>query len=89
MGMDFFLDVIRKSIMQGLIIVTPMLGVGIVIGLAISIVQSATSISEQTLTFVPKLLATALGIFILMPWMIHSMISYFHFIVELFPALSK
>lgn len=89
METDFFLDIIRKSLIQSLIISTPMLGVGVVVGLAISIVQSATQIHEQTLTFVPKLILTAVGMFLLLPWMTDSMIGYFNYIMELFPQLSR
>ena len=89
MGMDFYLDIIRKTLTQALIVVTPMLGVAIVVGLTISIVQSATSIQEQSLSFIPKLLCTAAGIFFLMPWMMREMASFFYYIMSLFPVLAQ
>ena len=89
MGMDFYLDIIRKTLTHALLMVTPMLTVAIVVGLGISIVQSATSIHEQSLAFVPKLLCTAAGIFLLMPWMMREMVSFFYYITDLFPMLAQ
>ncbi len=88
MGTDYFLEIIRQALVETMIISGPMLGLGMVVGLLISIVQSATQIHEQTLSFVPKLLLTIAGTLVLMPWMVHSMINYFDQIVNQFPALS-
>lgn len=50
------LDIVREAFWISMVISTPILGAGVVIGLIISILQSVTSIQEQTLTFVPKIL---------------------------------
>jgi len=57
------------------IILLPILGVSLVVGIFISIFQAATSIQEMTLTFVPKLVATALVIIILLPWIIDKLVA--------------
>jgi flagellar biosynthetic protein FliQ len=56
------------------IILLPILGVALVVGVLVSIFQAVTSIQEMTLTFVPKILIMAVCIIILMPWMMGKMI---------------
>ena len=50
----------------------PMLGLGLMVGLAVSIFQATTSIQEMTLTFVPKILAVLLGLLYFAPWMLEK-----------------
>lgn len=54
----------------------PVLAVTLVVGLLISILQTTTSIQEQTLTFVPKLAAVFLSIVFFSAWMIHTVVDY-------------
>jgi flagellar biosynthetic protein FliQ len=54
----------------------PMLIVGLVIGLVVSIFQAVTSIQEATLTFIPKIIGIGLLIVILGPWMLQQIVSY-------------
>ena len=54
----------------------PLLGVGLVVGVLISIVQAVTSIQEQTLSFIPKVLAMAAVLVIGGPWMLNQLLSY-------------
>ncbi len=56
----------------------PMLLVSLCVGLAISIFQTATSIQEQTLTFVPKVLAIFISLMILGHWILTQIIEYMH-----------
>ena len=65
-----FLTVFQKAIMLIMIIGAPILLSAIVVGLAISIIQSVTQIQEQTLTFVPKIFAALLVLVVAAPWMI-------------------
>jgi len=63
----------RDGIFQVLIIASPVLVIGMSIGLIISIFQATTSIQEQTLTFVPKIVAIFLTLAFFGPWMFTSM----------------
>lgn len=56
------------------LILLPILGVSLIVGILVSIFQAVTSIQEMTLTFVPKILAMAVAIIFLMPWMMQKMI---------------
>ncbi len=66
----------RESLMTILIVSTPILGVGMVVGLIISIIQTTTSIQEQTLTFVPKIIAIFVTLILLGSWMIRVLVNY-------------
>jgi flagellar biosynthetic protein FliQ len=70
------IKIMRESLMTILIVSTPILGVGMVVGLLISIIQTTTSIQEQTLTFVPKIIAIFVTIILLGSWMIRVLVNY-------------
>ncbi len=70
------IKIMRESLMTVLIVSAPILGVGMFVGLIISIIQTTTSIQEQTLTFVPKIIAIFLTIILLGSWMIRVLVNY-------------
>ncbi|HXF23127.1 MAG: flagellar biosynthesis protein FliQ [Gemmatimonadaceae bacterium] len=69
-------DLARNMIMTALLIASPMLVVALAVGLVISIIQAVTQIQEQTLSFVPKLVAVAVTFIIALPWIIQIMVKY-------------
>ncbi|NLO19839.1 MAG: flagellar biosynthesis protein FliQ [Ignavibacteria bacterium] len=73
MSDQMVIQIVRDAFYYLILICGPLLLVSLVLGLAISIFQAATSISEQTLTFVPKLIAVFLVTVIILPWMISNM----------------
>ncbi|EES89170.1 flagellar biosynthesis protein FliQ [Helicobacter canadensis] len=68
-----------------LILSLPMLLVGLVVGLLISIFQATTQINEMTLTFVPKILAVIVVIIFTMPWMLNMLIDFTARIFNMMP----
>lgn len=66
---SFFLDAIQTAIM----LAGPMLAVGLVVGILVSIFQAATQINEMTLVFVPKMLGVAVALLVFFPWMLRVM----------------
>lgn len=70
------LSVINMAMMEILTLSLPLLGTAMVVGLIISIFQATTSIQEQTLTFVPKILAIAILMVFIAPFYINSMIDF-------------
>ena len=66
----------RDAIWVTLKLSSPMLILGLVVGLIISIIQTTTSIQEQTLTFVPKLVVILLSLVVFASWLIQTMIEY-------------
>lgn len=75
------IDIIKQALFLVLKLSAPMLLGSLVVGLVISILQTVTSIQEQTLTFVPKLIAVLLIVMIFGTWMINSVKEY---MIELF-----
>ena len=70
------LDIVRESIYTLIITSAPLLLVSLAIGLIVSIFQTVTSIQEQTLTFVPKILAIFAALILLGHWMLNNMVEY-------------
>jgi flagellar biosynthesis protein FliQ len=66
----------------------PMLLVGLIVGLLISILQAVTQIQEQTLSFIPKIIATGLVAVIAGPWMLDVLTSYAHELYTSIPELA-
>lgn len=81
------LSVVRQCVWVILTLSMPMLIVSMVIGLVIAIFQAATQIHEQTITFVPKLLAIGLMLIFLGSWMITTLEEFFHYISQLMMGL--
>ena len=73
MSVGFASMIMRDGIFQILIMAAPVLMIGMTVGLIISIFQATTSIQEQTLTFVPKIIAIFLTLAFFGPWMFSSM----------------
>ncbi|HLU15366.1 MAG TPA: flagellar biosynthesis protein FliQ [Burkholderiaceae bacterium] len=65
----------------------PILLVTLLVGLIISIFQAATQVNEMTLSFIPKLLAVAITVVLLGPWLITTMVDYIQSLFEQIPGL--
>ena len=72
-----------------LYIAGPLLLATLVVGLLISIFQAATQINEMTLSFIPKLLAVATTVVIIGPWLLTTLVDYFHQIITGLPLLAQ
>jgi flagellar biosynthesis protein FliQ len=66
----------QNAMQLSLTIALPMLLAGLGVGLVVSIFQAVTQIQEQTLTFIPKVLALAVVLVVLGPWMLNQVLSY-------------
>ena len=69
-------DLVREALFVLLKLSTPIMIVALVVGLAIALFQALTQIQEQTLTFVPKIVAIFLSVVLFLPWMIEIMFTY-------------
>ena len=76
MSIGFAVSLIRGGALQALLIAAPLLLVGLLVGLIVSIFQATTSIQEQTLTFVPKIAAILGALILFGPWIIVSMVQF-------------
>ena len=78
------IQLIRDALMVTLKIAAPLLMAGMIIGLLISLVQSITSIQDQTLTFVPKLIGVIVIAIILLPWIVGRVLTFTFEMLQLF-----
>jgi flagellar biosynthetic protein FliQ len=76
MNQDTVVTLATQAMSLALKISLPLLGVGLLVGVLISIIQAVTSIQEQTLSFIPKVLAMAAVLVIGGPWMLNQLLSY-------------
>ena len=76
MTADSAIDIFKTLVMFALYMMTPFLGVILAVGLIMSLFQSVTSIQEQALTFVPKLIVLALLLVLLAPWLLRNLTEF-------------
>lgn len=74
-------DLGRVSLMVAVKLTFPLLAVGLLVGLVISVFQAATQIQEQTLAFIPKMFVVVLVLFLIMPWMLAVLVDTTHELV--------
>lgn len=86
MGTDAVVAMGRLMLEEVIILVGPVLAVAIAVSLVVNVVQVLTSLQDQTLSTVPRLLATGATLFIMMPWMWRHLITY---TVHLFSDFGK
>ena len=79
-------DLGRESLYVAVLIAAPMLGVALVVGLIIGIVQAATSINEMTLSFIPKLAALVIVLMVLGSWQITVLVDFTRRLFERIPT---
>ena len=87
MSIEKVLDVLREGFMTILIVARPTLAIALVVGLIISIIQAATQLQEQTLSFVPKILAVIGALVVFGNFMLNALIAYTEKIFELIAGL--
>ena len=86
---DFIIGFARGAIETTLMVALPLLMVGMVVGLIVSIFQSVTQIQEMTLSFVPKIIAVFLALLAFGPWMLNKIITYSEHVITNLPQYIK
>ena len=76
MNPELVMDIAKEAIEVTLYVSLPIMGVGMLVGLIISLFQAVTQIHEMTLTFVPKIVAVLFGLIFFLPWMMQKMLYY-------------
>jgi flagellar biosynthetic protein FliQ len=70
------IELSREAIWMGMLISAPVLVTGMIVGLLIGLVQALTQIQEQTVAFVPKMVAMLVALSLTFPWLIHQIVQY-------------
>ena len=76
MSPEFVIGFARQSIELALMVSMPMLGIGLVVGVFVSIIQAATQIQEMTLSFIPKVVSIFVALLVAFPWIMDQMITF-------------
>jgi flagellar biosynthetic protein FliQ len=85
MDAQYAVDLARQAITEALVISAPALACGLVVALVLGLLQALTQIQEQSLTFVPKLVAMALVLGWTLPWIIARLVQYSHDLIAGIP----
>ncbi len=86
MTSDFALALSSEMLWTAVLISAPVLGLSMLVGLLISIVQVVTQIQEMSLTFVPKILAAVVTLFVFGPWMLGKLLQFSSTLIGNIPA---
>ena len=89
MSIGQIVNLMRGGVVQILLLIAPPLGVALVLGLIVAIFQAVTSIQEQTLTFLPKLIGILLVISLLSSWMFSDLRNYTVSLFQMIPEIAK
>ncbi|MDT8901307.1 flagellar biosynthesis protein FliQ [Anaeroselena agilis] len=76
MSNDLAIEVGREALVMVMLVSAPMLGLGLLVGVLVSIFQAITQIQEQTLSFVPKIMAVFVAVLLFGPWMLSLLVGY-------------
>lgn len=83
------IDIAGKAIMVAMQVAAPALVTTMVVGLAVSVIQAATQINEQTLTFIPKIILLSVVLALTGPWIIQTMMNFTVEIINTIPAVTR
>lgn len=89
MNPEVMIDLLRKLLSVSVVVATPFLLTALVVGLLISVFQTVTSIQEQTLSFVPKALAVVALLFIILPWLVRTLMDFTIGMFDQIPGMTK
>jgi flagellar biosynthetic protein FliQ len=89
MTSDFVVGLMAEAIKVTLLVSAPVLIVGLVVGVVISLIQAVTQIQEMTLVFVPKIIAVMVVLVAALPWMINILVTYTHNLIANIPMSIK
>ena len=87
MTVEFAVELYREMLRTAALISAPILGVAMVVGLIVSVFQTLTSLQEQTLTFVPKIIAIAVVVGVGMPWFLEQLMTFLRLILNAAPGV--
>ena len=89
MTMELAVDILRNLLQTGLILSLPILGTATAVGLIVSFVQSITSLQEQTLTFVPKLICVSMAIVLSANFILKTLTEFCISMISMIPTMAQ
>jgi flagellar biosynthetic protein FliQ len=86
---ELVVELAQKAIKVTLLVSLPIWGIGLVVGVLVSLLQAATQIQEMTLTFVPKILSIFVGLLLLLPWIMQQLTGFTLEIINNLPNYTR
>jgi flagellar biosynthetic protein FliQ len=87
MSAGLAVELLHRAVVMCLLVAAPLLITSLLVGVVVSLMQALTQIQEQTLTFIPKLVAVAVVLMLSLPWMMRELIDYLTSTLDLLPGL--
>ena len=87
MDQDVVVNLSTAALTLAFKVALPVLGVGLIVGLVVSVFQAVTQIQEQTLTFIPKIIAMGVTLVVAGPWMLNQVVAYTQQLYSSIPSL--
>ncbi|ARD23205.1 MULTISPECIES: flagellar biosynthesis protein FliQ [Shewanella] len=87
MSPESLIDIFREGLSVIVLIVSAIILPGLFVGLIVAVFQAATSINEQTLSFLPRLLMTLFSLMFLGHWLVQTMMDFFYTMVDMIPQV--
>ncbi|GIU53351.1 MULTISPECIES: flagellar biosynthesis protein FliQ [Shewanella] len=87
MSPESLIDIFREALSVIVLIVAAIILPGLFVGLIVAVFQAATSINEQTLSFLPRLLTTLFSLMFLGHWLVQTMMDFFYNMVDMIPMV--
>jgi len=86
---EFVITLGREAIQLALMVSLPLLGVGLVVGLLVAVLQATTQVQEMTLSFVPKIVAVLLTLLAASPWIINKLAGFTSNLIQSIPEIIR
>lgn len=86
MDTEAVIDLARDALVTTLLVGAPILSIGIIVGVLISLIQALTQIQDQTISFVPKIVTMVLMLTMCLPWLIQRMTTYVENLITTIPV---
>lgn len=83
------IDLLQRTLTLVITVAGPMLLAALIVGVAVSLMQAVTQVQEQSLTFIPKLLCTALVFLVALPWMMRAMVAFTVQLLRGLPGIAR
>ena len=87
MGAQQVIELGQSAVYTTLLVAAPLLGLSLLVGLIVSLFQATTQIQEQTLAFIPKIIAVFVAVLIFGPWMLSQLIHFTHNLFKTIPHM--
>jgi flagellar biosynthetic protein FliQ len=88
MTVEFAVELYRETIRTAALVGAPILGVAMLVGLTVSLIQTITSLQDQTMTFVPKILAIAVVVGVGLPWILSQLMTFLTLVLTHIPEVT-